>query len=140
MTATCTHCESKFTNVDRNEDGSPAIETTRCAHPGCEVYLCHAGCEHLSFACDACGRRFCSEHKVTLDELPYSLGCAVEAVESQEPECECQQSDVDRFDAAGCELHNPASPWNVRLRAVTALQEYEAAHQDAASSGECCEF
>jgi hypothetical protein len=127
-------------NPDRNEDGGPAIESTRCAHPGCEVYLCRAGCEHLSFTCDACGRRFCGEHKVALDGLPYCLGCAVEAVENQEPECECRQAEVDLFDAAGCEFHNPASPWNVRLRAVTAVQEYEATPQDAASRGECCEF
>ena len=96
----------------------------------CEVYPGHAGCEHLSFTCDACGRRFCGEHKVLLDELQYCLGCAAEAVESQEPECECRQTDVDLCDAAGCEFHNPASPWNVRLRAVTAIQQYEQQHQE----------
>jgi hypothetical protein len=130
----------EFRNPDRNEDGSPAIENTRCGHPGCEVYLCHAGCEHLSFTCGACGHRFCSDHKIVFDELSYCLACAVEAVESHEPECECRQTDVNVFDAAGCEFHNPASPWNVRLRAVTAVQEHEAAPQDAASRGECCEF
>src|SRR5258706_10309679 len=59
MTATCPLCESTFGNVDRNEDGSPAIEITRCAHPGCAVYLCRAGCEHLSFQCEGCRKRFC---------------------------------------------------------------------------------
>ena len=97
---------------------------------GCEVDLCHAGCEHLSFTCYACGRRFCSEHKVALDGVAYCLGCAVVSVESQEPECECQQTDVDLFDAEGCEFHNPASPWNVRLRAVIAIQQYEQQHQE----------
>jgi hypothetical protein len=92
---------------------------------GCEVFLCHASCEHLTFTCYACGRRFCSEHKVALDGLHYCIACAVAVVESQEPECECRQTDVDRFDAAGCQLHNPASPWNVRLRAVTAIQQYD---------------
>jgi hypothetical protein len=140
MTTICSHCEAIFCGVDRNEDGSPAIETSRCAHPGFAVNLCHAGCEQLSFTSDACSRRFCSEHKIVLDELPYCPGCAVEAVESQEPECECQQTDADLFDAAGCELHNPASPWNARLRAVAAVQECEATPQGAASRGECCEF
>jgi hypothetical protein len=107
---------------------------------GCEVYLCHAGGEHLTFTCYACGRRFCADHKVTVDGLPYCLGCALAEVESQEPECECRQTDVDRFDAAGCAFHNPASPWNVRLRAVKAIQQYEAAAQGAASYGERCEF
>jgi hypothetical protein len=130
----------EFRNPDRNEDGSPAIENTRCADLGCEVYLYYAGCEHLSFTCDACGRRFCGEHKVALDGLPYCLGCAVEAVENEEPECECQQTEVDLFDAAGCELHNPASPWNMRQREVTAVQEYESTPQGTGSSGECCEF
>ena len=140
MNATCTNCAATFRNVDRNADGSPAIENTRCGHPGCEVYLCHAGCEHLSFTCYACGGRFCSEHKVALDCVAYCLGCAVETVESQEPECDCHQSDVDLFDAVGCEFHNPASLWNVRLRAVTAVQKYDATSQDPPSGGECCEF
>ena len=125
MTATCTNCDSTFRGVDRNEDGSPAIESTRCAHPGCEVYLCRAGCEHLSFTCEGCRKRFCAEHKVTFDELPHCLGCAAADVESQEPECECSQTDVDRFDPRGCEYHDSNSPWNVRLRAVTMAQQYE---------------
>jgi len=128
MTATCNHCESIFRGVDRNED---------CAHPGCEVYLGRAG---LSFQCEGCRRRFCAEHKLVLDGSPYCLVCAVAVVESQEPECECQQTDVDLFDAEGCEFHNPASRWNARLRAVTAIQRYEAAAQGAASYGERCEF
>jgi hypothetical protein len=132
MTATCPNCDSTFRGVDRNEDGSPAIENTRCAHPGCAVYLCRAGCEHLSFTCEACGKRFCSEHQVTIDELALCLGCAVEAVDGQEPECECSQTDVDLYDPRGCEYHDPASPWNVRLREVKAAQQYEAAPKDAA--------
>jgi hypothetical protein len=140
MIATCAHCETIFGNVDRNEDGSPAIENTRCAHPGCEVYLCHAGCEHLSFTCEGCGRRFCSDHGLNFGGERFCIACSSEAVENQESGCECHQSDVDLFDAAGCEFHNPASPWNVRLRAVTAVQEYEATPQGAASREESCEF
>ena len=140
MIATCTNCGTTFRNVDRNEDGSPAIENTRCARLGCEVYLCRAGCEHLSFRCDACRKRFCGGHKVALDSVAYCLECAVEAVESQEPECECRQSDVDMFDAKGCEFHNPSSPWNVRLRALTSFQEDEATSQDPPSCRKCCEF
>jgi hypothetical protein len=68
MNATCTHCKSIFRNVDRNDDGSPYIETTRCAYRGCEVYLCRAGCEHLSFACEACGQRFCDRHLVQVPD------------------------------------------------------------------------
>src|ERR1039457_4079902 len=140
MTATCSHCKSVFGDVDRNEDGSPSIEGARCVHPACEAYLCRVGCKHLSFTCYACSRRFCSEHQVTLDGGVYCLGCAVAVVESQEPECECRRTSVDAFDAAGCELHNPPSPWNVRLRAVTAIQEDEVAPTCAASRSECCEF
>ena len=39
--------------------------------------------------------------------------------------CTCRQSDADLFDAVGCDYHDPNSPWNVRLRAVTAIQQYE---------------
>ena len=69
--------------------------------------------------------RFCAEHKVTFDELGLCLGCAVEVLESQEPECECRQTDVDLFDSRGCGIHDSNSPWNVRLRAVTMVQQYQ---------------
>jgi hypothetical protein len=68
MTATCSNCSTTFCGADRDEDSFPAIETTRCAHPGCEVYLCSAGCEHLSFACDACGQRFCDAHVIVVPD------------------------------------------------------------------------
>ena len=42
-----------------------------------------------------------------------------------EPQCSCHQTDVDLFDAAGCDVHDSNSPWNVRLRAVTSVQIYE---------------
>jgi hypothetical protein len=116
--------------VDGNEDGSPAIESTRCSQPGCEVYLCKAGCEHLSFQCAACGQQFCNEHKLTMDRLPFCIPCFIADVESQEPECECRQTDVDLFDGSACEFHNPSSRWNERLRAVTAIQEFERAKEN----------
>ena len=125
MIASSANCESAFLKVDRNEDVSPAIETTRCAHPGCKIYLCNAGCEHFSFQCDACGRRFCDAHRVMLSGLPHCLRCAVAAVESHEPECECTQTDVDLFDSRGCEFHDSRSHWNAQHRAVEAVQEYE---------------
>jgi hypothetical protein len=36
-----------------------------------------------------------------------------------------RQTDVDMFDPRGCEVHDANSPWNVRLRAVAAVQQYE---------------
>ena len=125
MTATCSHCESLFQHVDRDEDGSPAIESARCSQPGCEVYLCGAGCMELSFQCEGCDKRFCGEHKLTLDGFPFCLACVIADVESQEPECECRQTDVDLLDARGYELHDSRSRWNERLRAVTAIQQHE---------------
>ena len=121
-TAECPACHSVFFGSDRNEDGSPYIEATRCAHPGCEVYLCRAGCEHLSFFCEGCRSRFCGEHKVTLDGLDLCVECAVRLLEDQEPECECVQTDADLFNSCGCEYHDSNSPWNVRRRQVTAVQ------------------
>jgi hypothetical protein len=125
MTAICANCESIFHGVDQSEDGSPSLETTRCAHPGCEAYLCQAGCKHLSFFCEGCRSRFCGEHKVSLDGFELCADCAIRVVEDQEPDCECNQSDADLFDAAGCEFHDQNSPWNVRLRAVRGVQLYE---------------
>jgi hypothetical protein len=122
MNATCKNCDTTFHHMDRNEDGSPAIECTCCAHPGCEVYLCRAGCEHLSFVCGGCGERFCNDHRVDVGDH-LCPGCALEAVESGEPECTCTQTDVDQFDAYGCEFHEPTSAWSRLLRVVAALRE-----------------
>lgn len=124
MTATCTHCDTTFRNVDHNEDGSPYIESTRCAHPGCEVYLCKAGCEHLSFACDGCGLRFCEAHGLNFAGQRFCIACAADGL-ALEPECECRMDGGDLFDPRGCPHHDAMSPWNVRLRAVTAIQQYE---------------
>src|ERR1019366_7273774 len=122
MTDTCTHCYTTFHYVDQNEDGSPVIESTRCAHPGCEIYLCRAGCEHLSFQCDACGKRFCESHGLNFGGATFCIACAAEGLEL-EPECECRQTDADMFDPCGCPYHDAMSPWNVRLQAVTVVQQ-----------------
>lgn len=127
MTATCKVCETKFHGVDRDEDGAGYIETTRCAHPGCEVYLCHAGCEHLSFRCAGCDGRFCDGHKFVLDGEPVCVACAADALDMEEPECECRRTDVDCEDARGCPYHDSRSAWNVRRRAVAQALEYGSA-------------
>lgn len=124
MNATCTTCSTTFRNVDRDEDGRGYIESTRCAAPGCESRLCKSGCEHLSFACEGCRKRFCESHKVALDGMAWCLACAIVWAEQDEPECGCRQTDVDLFDAEGCGIHDVNSPWNERLRAVTAVQQY----------------
>jgi hypothetical protein len=130
MKATCTHCGSTFQNVDRNEDGSPAIETTRCAHPGCEVYLCKAGCEHLSFECEGCRKRVCEAHGLNIEGDRLCIACAADLLEL-EPECECTQTDVDVFDPRGCPYHDSHSPWNVRRRAVTSARQYQQSFKEA---------
>lgn len=124
MTSTGTNCETTFRHVDRNEDGSPAIESTPSAHPGCAVYPCQAGCEHLSFRCEPCNKRFC------LDRPSPSMDALLPGVrgggsETQETECEYRQTGVDLFDARGCDLHASESPRKLRLRAVTAIREYD---------------
>jgi hypothetical protein len=53
----------------------------------------------------------------------FCPSCALEVVENEEPECTCTRTDVDLFDACGCEFHDPGSAWNRLLRTVTALQE-----------------
>jgi hypothetical protein len=53
------------------------------------------------------------------------LGRRLIEMEDQEPRCTCTQTDVDLFDARGCELHDPESWWNVALRAVTPAERYE---------------
>ena len=78
-TARCPACDSVFYGCDRNEDGSPYFETTRCAAPGCEVRLCGSTCQELSFACDACGHRFCLSHLFLIpDGTDRPLKCCPE--------------------------------------------------------------
>jgi hypothetical protein len=132
MDATCTTCLTTFRNVDRDEDGAPYIETTRCTHPGCETRLCKAGCEHLSFKCDSCNHLVCESHGLTFGGERLCVTCAAEGLAMQEPECECHQTDVDMFDPRGCPCHDANSPWNVRLRAVTSVQEYESTAKEIA--------
>ena len=61
----------------------------------------------LSFQCEDCGKRFCGEHKLTMDWFPFCLACAITYVETEEPECECHQTDVDLLDARGyCGYHS----------------------------------
>ena len=121
MTAIRTDRDGFFENQDRDGDGARAIET-RCADHRSEAYVWRESCRQL-FRCEACFKRFSSSHKVNLGGMPYCPECAVEAVENQEPECECRQTDVDSFDAVGCEFHAPASSWNVRRRVVTAAEQ-----------------
>jgi hypothetical protein len=125
MTATCSNCSTTFDHVERDEDGVPELEAVRCGHPGCAVRLCKGGCDHLSFVCEGCNALFCNEHRAAVDGWPSCLACAIAAVESEEPECTCTQTDVDMFNPFTCEYHNDRSRWNARLRAVTAVQQYE---------------
>ena len=45
--------------------------------------------------------------------------------------------DVDLFDASGCELHDPHSPYNVRLRALTGVERLEAYPPAVGEPTEC---
>ena len=67
-TAHCPVCDSVFYGCDQDEDGYPYFETTRCADPTCEVRLCGATCQELSFQCDGCGHRFCLAHLVLIPD------------------------------------------------------------------------
>lgn len=134
-TAECPTCRTLFRGkLDRCEDGPVELPGQRCADPTCETWICAGQCEaHFSFACDGCGQRFCDAHKQEIPDVPRPLrlcvGCAAEMalqdLEELEPECTCQFSG-DWADAADCDLHNPASPWNLRLRALQAtVESYE---------------
>ena len=75
------------------------------------------------FQCWECGDA-CAE----LVQAPWSgrrLLVGTCCLELREPECECAQTDVDLFDAAGCELHDPRSRYNRALTLVDKLDRYE---------------
>jgi hypothetical protein len=52
--------------------------------------------------------------------------------EPREPACTCKQTGADLFDARGCEIHDSESRRNVRLRAITMNEKYEALEREAA--------
>lgn len=80
MTDTCKSCDTRFENVERNEDGAPEIPGQFCAGETCRTFLCAGGCtEHLSFVCFSCGERFCNEHLVQFEDRKWCTGCAAEA-------------------------------------------------------------
>ena len=84
--AQCPNCWTRMT-VDPDEDGWPSVPSRKCADPECEIWLCFAGCEHLSAKCDGCDHRFCNEHLHILDDgtnRPLKL-CTVCYAESDEP-------------------------------------------------------
>jgi hypothetical protein len=62
-----------------------------------------------------------------------------EQSEAPEPECECRQTDVDLFDARGCEFHDPDSRWNVAQRGITDIQRVER-YEAASAADESCPF
>lgn len=81
--------------------------------------------------CQGCGASTLEESLTWIGNGWNFRGCptcvaACERVEAEEaePACSCTQTDVDLFDARGCELHDDRSDWNVARRAVTATQRY----------------
>jgi hypothetical protein len=50
---------------------------------------------------------------------------AFQALEQDAAFCACRQTDAELFSPRGCEVHDPNSRFNVRLRAVTSVQMFE---------------
>jgi hypothetical protein len=68
-----------------------------------------------------------------LAALPAEPEAVVDDPRDHEPECTCEQTDVDQFDARGCALHDPNSAWN---RAQPQSQALDHAIQAFAASEE----
>ena len=97
-TAHCPVCDSVFYGCDQDEDGYPYFETTRCADPTCEVRLCGATCQELSFQCDGCGHRFCDAHQIfQLDTDRFCATCFLEARYAMLAEAGCTLEEAAAF-------------------------------------------
>jgi len=120
-TVECANCYTTYNHVEVH-GGEAAIPAGRCFYPGCPVELCPR-CEQ--FACDGCGHSFCQEHRIGFQGLGLCIACLQEALESNEPECTCTQTDVDLFDARGCDFHSDRSDYNRLLRMTTDRERYE---------------
>jgi len=91
----CRNCCTLHTvEVEYDEEGGHAeIERTPCHDDECTSKLC-ACCPQ--FTCECCGLTFCLEAShIGLEE---------------EPDCTCEQIDVDQVDARYCGLHGTRHP------------------------------
>ncbi len=102
MTATCPHCDSRFEQCDRSEDGEPEVpEAVACAEPGCPVYLCPSTCQELSYECTGCRKRFCESHEpFKLDDDPYCTNCILEMRRVMMTEAGCTLEEVRALEGA----------------------------------------
>jgi|SRR6266568_3838581 len=117
----CGNCYTSYNNIEVF-GGEAVIPTIHWFYQGCPVELCPS-CEQ--FACDGCGHTMCQDHRINLQGLALCIGCLQETLEANEPECWCQQTDVDVFDPRGCELHDDRSDYNRLLRLATDRDRYE---------------
>jgi hypothetical protein len=98
-TAECPTCQTVFRHCDREEDGRPYIESTRCASPGCEIYLCGAACQTLSWQCDGCRGRFCDAHPVfTVGNDRFCAGCVQELRRAMLADTGCTLEEAAAFE------------------------------------------
>ena len=108
-TVECPNCLIEFSDIPVHFDehgDSYDLNTTRCNDDFCTVKLCPC-CPQ--FSCDACGQKFCIEHKTRIDDLNLCPVCTVSVEDLLEPDCECVSIDVDEVDARDCLLHGPHS-------------------------------
>ena len=54
-----------------------------CSHPSCT----EVGCEDCFEKCEGCGKRFCPEHAVTVDEFPFCVDCGARELDDRAAEC-----------------------------------------------------
>lgn len=64
------------------------------------------------------------------DELLRDCKCL-----DAEPDCTCTQTDVDQFDARGCELCDPRSTWNEQQRREAAFYAWRAETMERNAEG-----
>jgi hypothetical protein len=118
-TVECTNCYTSYNHVEVF-GGEAVIPTVRCFFPECPVDLCPS-CEQ--FACDGCGHAMCHEHQINFQGLRLCTACLQEALEANEPECECVPSGApDLFDARSCDFHNASSDYKMLLGRITECQ------------------
>jgi hypothetical protein len=113
-----------------NGQGEVDLATVTCAAKGCGKELC-----------PACGREECSQCEKTFccDHVTRVLSMCQECVEDLEAKltCTCERTDVDRYDARGCDEHDPSSDWR---RAMAHFDRLTAIAEQAAEPERECPF
>ena len=131
MTATCPNCEPHFAAWTATKTARPPSKPLGARTPGAKSTCARRAASIFRSPAKHAASASARSTRSPLMNSSSAWGARWNPWNPRSRNAQCSQSDVDVFDARGCPLHDGNSSWNLRLRALTLIQEYEAATQSA---------